>query len=143
MSWRLHLIKTFLCQHRLRKMKKGDRSCLTYIYIQNTWFFTASPGCNRVSDGKTHYAWQKSYTVAKVMVYGFCHVMAFPIVPWQNPWVQWKVISMGFAIHHPKRKYQKSFLQTDSRDCTSCFHSAWNILIMVMLLFSQTSLLDK
>merc|ERR1719234_155593 len=49
---------------------------------------TASPGRNRVSDGKTHYAWQKSYTVAKVMVYGFCHVMAFSIVPWQNPWMQ-------------------------------------------------------
>ena len=49
---------------------------------------TASPWRNRVSDGKTHYAWQKSYTVAKVMVYGFCHVMAFPIVPWQNPWMQ-------------------------------------------------------
>ena len=49
---------------------------------------TASLGRNRVSDGKTHYAWQKSYTVAKVMVYGFCHVMAFPIVPWQNPWMQ-------------------------------------------------------
>ena len=98
---------------------------------------TASPGRNRVSDGKTHYAWQKSYTVAKVMVYGFCHVMAFPIVPWQNPWMQWNVISMGFAIahwsmgfaiHNPKRKYPKLFPQTDYCDCTSCFQSAWNIL---------------
>ena len=34
------------------------------------------------------------------MVYGFCHVMAFPIVPWQNPWMQWNVVSMGFAIAH-------------------------------------------
>ena len=31
--------------------------------------------------------WQNPYTMAKLMIYGFCHVMGFPIVPWQNPWV--------------------------------------------------------
>jgi len=31
--------------------------------------------------------WQNPYTMAKLMIYGFCHVMGFPIVPWQNPWI--------------------------------------------------------
>ena len=60
--------------------------------------------------------WQNPYTMAKLMIYGFCHVMGFPIVPWQNPWILWNVTSMGFAMAH----YSMGFAMEHSEENCHC-----------------------
>ena len=60
--------------------------------------------------------WQNPYTMAKLMIYGFCHVMGFPIVPWQNPWILWNVTSMGFAMAH----YSMGFPMEHSKENCHC-----------------------